>query len=346
MIIIVSINADIPMIPKMIWIRVGSGSYLLLRLATVLLLFALQITWAFPTGAGSCIGGEAAVGGGHLTRTNVVNTTFAALGIQVSIGGTIVTPGATFGLLIGDDPMVEIIATANPFRGALIRLEAKQGQTITGGLIPGINAQSASVCEAPVLGITHGDNDIKTSFSGVLKINNPGLTTLDITVVEVNRGEFSIYGYGFYDLVFLLPPSLPPTTAPVAPTLSPAPATDLPSTNTSFPATEKPITSAPVGRETNEPIIPTLSPIASTKPVFPSPAPSRVRTIEPTVDKDACSGKSGMGKGSKGKDGKSGMSCKKLKKKKKDKKSSKSKMKKINKGKGGKGQRDRAYLRL
>ena len=187
-----------------------------LLVATPLLLLLLPSgTSAFPGGAGSCVGGEPAVGGIHLLRPDVEETSFAARGIEILIGGTFVSPGQTFGVIQGSSHEVEIVATVNQFQGALIRLEPLQGQSVIGGLTPGMNAQDTMICEAPVQGITHINSELKSLFTGTLQIDELGQTTLDITVVEMNSATTSIYMYGGFNLVVIPPPAAPSAPVPI-----------------------------------------------------------------------------------------------------------------------------------
>jgi len=53
------------------------------------------LTQAFPTGAGGCVGGVAAVGGSHLSPATSVTGTLAEGGITVSIDSVALDPGVT-----------------------------------------------------------------------------------------------------------------------------------------------------------------------------------------------------------------------------------------------------------
>lgn len=243
----------------------------------------------FPFGAGSCIGGEAAVGGSHLLPAETISATFAERGIQVSIGGNIVTPDQTFGLLAGDSLEVEIVATQNQFRGALIRLEPLADQDVMGGLTPGTNAVLADICTDPVVGITHSDNELKESFSGTLMVDSLGEAVLDITIVEINSAASSIYMYGGYDIVFIPQPST--TGAPVGgSTPTTAPGITLAPVGGSTPTSAPAITFAPVGGSTptSAPAI-TFAPVGGSAPTsaptitFAPVAAAENQTISPTI---------------------------------------------------------------
>ena len=182
--------------------------------------FLITLCWTsrvvgFPLGAGSCDGGKAAVGGIHLTQPQTIQATFADRGIQVSIGGNTVTPGQTLELIAGDSYEVEITASRNEFRGALVRLEAKQGQSVIGALTPGSNAGLAELCQAPVVGISHTDNYLKSTFVGMLLVEAVVETTLDITIVEINSAQSSIYMYGGYSINFTDAPGASAFVCPV-----------------------------------------------------------------------------------------------------------------------------------
>jgi len=212
----------------------------------------------FPGGAGGCDGGGPAVNGSHLTRPETINATFAERGIEVFIEGNPVTPGETYGLQAGNSIEVEIVAAQNQFRGALIRLEPLAGQDVIGGLTPGTNASPAEICEAPVVGISHFDNLLKSSFSGTLQVDEPGETSLDITVVEINSAASSIYMYGGFNIVFFPPPTSVPATAPSVGTSVPTTTFAPVASGTTAPTT----TFAPVANGTTAPTT-TFAPVAS-----------------------------------------------------------------------------------
>lgn len=188
---------------RLVWEAV---QYWLPLLSVVIFCYASCVL-GFPTGAGSCIGGAAAVGGQHL-QPGAIAASFVDRGIGIAIGGTPVTPGQNLGLISGDELEVVITASTNLFRGALIRLEPGQGQSVLGGLTPGTNAAVATICQAPVVGITHFNNETKTTFTGTLRVETLGPATLDITVVEINSATQSIYMYGGYNIVFVSSPGV------------------------------------------------------------------------------------------------------------------------------------------
>jgi len=253
--------------------------------ATPLLLLLLPSgTNAFPGGAGSCVGGGPAVGGLHLLRPVVDETSFLARGIDILIGGTMVSPGQTFGVIQGSSLEVEIVATVNQFQGALIRLEPLQGQSVIGGLTPGVNAQDTMICADPVEGITHINSELKTLFTGTLQIDEPGQTRLDITVVEMNSADTSIYMYGGFNLVVIPPPAAPaapvPTPAPV-PVVVPVPVPALAET----PSPAQVATPSPAQVATPSPAqVATPSPaqVATPSPAqVATPSPAQVATPSP-----------------------------------------------------------------
>lgn len=146
---------------------------------------------AFPSGAGSCTGGKAAVGGPHTstaTGKTIKSNTLAAQKVTVTIAGKTYAAGTTISLKSNTNHAVKVSGIG--MKGVLVRLS-------TGTITAGTNAQTASVCTSPVVGITHKSNTVVGSYGGTIKI--PKATkgvTMDITIVYNANSKSSSYAYG------------------------------------------------------------------------------------------------------------------------------------------------------
>ena len=97
-----------------------------------LLFGALNEVDSFPTGAGGCAGGMAAVGGSHLGQSDgrvVSNSTLETGGVTVQIGNITLENNAPLDLTTIEDHTITIISTEFPIRGILIRVEADGADT-------------------------------------------------------------------------------------------------------------------------------------------------------------------------------------------------------------------------
>ena len=145
---------------------------------------------AFPSGAGGCMGGMAAVEGFHLDMSNgrpVVGGTLADGAIRVTVGDVLLDVDTVNEIPIGQDLLVGVEADDISFLGVLVRLQAPDGVDTTSALIPEANVGPASVCVPPVVGITHTNDDEKTMATGTLRFDEEidGIT-LDVTIVFLN----------------------------------------------------------------------------------------------------------------------------------------------------------------
>jgi len=145
---------------------------------------------AFPSGAGGCDGpGVPAVGGLHTDESNgrpVVQSTLADGAIEVTIGDLTLNPDSVNEIPVGEDLLIAVEALDIGYLGVLMRLQV-DGIDTEGALLPGANTQDASVCTAPVVGITHTDNEEKTLSTGTLRVDESfSGGVLDVTVVFIN----------------------------------------------------------------------------------------------------------------------------------------------------------------
>jgi hypothetical protein len=232
---------------------------------------------AYSNGAGSCAGSTAAVGGLHLESSGghaVVSGTLAGSGTVVTVGGTILDPssGQATTVPIGQDLLINVESGDVGYLGVLVRLEFPNDVDTTGALVAGANTKVASVCTAPVVGITHMNANEKKSSTGTIRLDEAvDGVNLDVTVVFANGASGSVYSYTGFILNFrtAAAPTLLPTSGAVdAPVVAPGPE----------PPAETP---GPTIRDSPAPTI-TLS--FTPPPLAGSPTPSEVdSTPGPTI---------------------------------------------------------------
>lgn len=231
----------------------------------------LRPSQAFRTGAGGCAGEGPAVGASHL---DYVDPTSGTATFDDRIGATGPIPSNVFfidGVAIqASSAPIELAAGAihtyeirapvdsgvvNPYRGFLVRLDAQSG---VGAAISGNGelTQVAAVCEEPAIGVTHVNNDNKTTTDGTFVYDEAGDVFMDVNIVFLNRDDaayfpfkgVSLFAHSTYTLRFTPQPSV-----------------------TEMPITPMPVTPAP-----------TLMPVTAPTPMpVPAPTPMPVMT-EPT----------------------------------------------------------------
>jgi hypothetical protein len=276
-----------------------------------LLVAAFREVNSFPTAAGGCAGGVAAVGGSHLGEVDarvVSNSTLETGGVFVQIGNITLDSTTPLDLAILEDHTIAIISTEFPIRGILIRVEA-DGADTSAILTPGLQTQPATACVAPIVGTTHIDSTDKSELTSVIRFDESlDSVILDITGVFVNSPSGSVYVYSRYIVNFVsttpstsVPSEAPtsneiPTVVPLTsmPTISPVEVeTEAPSASPLNVETQAP-TAAPISMQTASPtktpvaaetMIPTSSPIVTTKEptVSPLQAPSVTESPVPTA---------------------------------------------------------------
>lgn len=150
----------------------------------------LSLVDAYPSGAGGCMGGAAAVEGYHLDTADgrpVVGGTLADGAIRVTVGDVLLDANTVNEIPAGQDLLVGVEADDLSFLGVLVRLQAPDGVDTTGALIPGANVGPANACASPVVGFTHTDSEEKMMATGTLRLDeeSDGIT-LDVTIVFLN----------------------------------------------------------------------------------------------------------------------------------------------------------------
>jgi hypothetical protein len=159
-----------------------------------------HFTFAYPNGAGQCIGGRAAVGGEHLTLNPSETGSLVDGGLEVTVNDdtTLTENGGPYEIATNTDYTIAIgISSSGGFRGALIRASSDNGETdFTLQAADDFGQEATSVCtDDGVLGVTHVTNDIKPSLSATLNVAFVGTITLDITVVQAANGNDGSYYY-------------------------------------------------------------------------------------------------------------------------------------------------------
>jgi hypothetical protein len=175
---------------------------MLSRLVILSSLFAGGVL-AYPSGAGSCVGGQSAVGGSHLGASlrkegslEMGSLTFAINGISLMSDTTMDIPigmSHTWTLSVDMDGF-----QARPFKGFLVRLNGG-GVGVEDALDMAISRQNSMIQPAQacddiegVAGVTHVDSEEKTCVSGVLLLDEAADGMIfDITVVIENNSTKS-----------------------------------------------------------------------------------------------------------------------------------------------------------
>ena len=226
---------------------------------------------AAPSGAGACPGGQAAVGGPHLSQGLVSTGALSVGGLSLDVDGVVVAEGGTITMTEGvpttftvmGGPATALASTSPPpgnFRGFLIRAEANSAMSEWTVALTDPNVSEAAACAstANLVGITHNSRVDKTSATGQLTLDGAeaGTTgTIDVTVVIENGGGISTYYYSGYTLEVVA--GATPTDAPLDPTDAPLDPTDAPVDPTDAPVDP---TDAPVD-PTDAPVDPTDAPV-------------------------------------------------------------------------------------
>jgi len=240
---------------------------------------------AFPGGAGGCgTGDSAAAAGPH-----------GAASGDMSSGGYSVDLSTD-----GNDITVELTA-ASAFRGFLFRMEDVQVSDFEGAI-----AQEASVCSAPVVGVTHTSRADKTSTSATFTAPGPGTFDLEVTVVE----SFPTHFYERFSVTIEAPP--PDTDAPVAAPVDPATEAPVqppvaPPVEASVEAPVDPPVAAPVDPPVAVPVDPPVEPPVSPPLALKEPE-EQVKQADGSASKGGKRSKGGKGgkKSESGKGGKGG----------------------------------------
>jgi PDZ domain len=210
------------------------------------LLVTIQVH-AYPTGAGSCPSGIAAVNGTHLNIENnkvilggrlvdhdiivtIDNDNDSDTTILVPYNRTTTTATLNPSLYVKTPYTISVSSTQSTYTGVLIRMEVPfTGSSFSNNvtLLPLTNTQVSFPClllDSNIMGITHFNNTFKQVHSGIMEVDQTiENVILDITVVMVNNANVSVYGYDRFLLNFIDPtvPSTPSSTS--SSTIAPTP---------------------------------------------------------------------------------------------------------------------------
>lgn len=191
---------------------------------------------AFSTGAGSCVGGQAAVSGLHL-ENSPSRITFAEAGLGFFINDYLIDESNTannneafqtirvgglydfvLGLVKDDDGSYE------PFKGALIRISQGDETSMANFISESafstkpFNSQISDQCDGvDALGVTHFNDSLKTSLGGQFDTSSFNEISIDITVVfSNNETAGSKFAYQSY-VIGVVPMETTPTEIPQQP---------------------------------------------------------------------------------------------------------------------------------
>jgi len=206
----------------------------LLSASSVSFLPPSSLVSAFPSQAGGCEAGRPAVDGKHLENENGVeeytlserDLTFSINNVTMNSAGN-----SAFKVRTGGDYLFQVTSREDrPFRGALIRVQQQNNEIFK--FVPvGVEAQDTLACVGSAIGVTHRNNNPKTTIGGLFSTNSTqGDIFIDVTVVDRNDDDVgSIFSYTRYQIGVVSPsvsPTSPPTTLKTfRPTQTPSPTT-------------------------------------------------------------------------------------------------------------------------
>lgn len=192
-----------------------------------------------------------------------------------------------------------VLGTRYAYKGCLIRLESLDAQDLYAALLPSSNMGPALACvfgddsaaatntNPTVTGLTHTDRRLKQIHSGVLRMSDPGVVVLDITIVGMNNASASIYAFSSYPIQFVVPRkdttatntttvAETRTVAPTSPTIIENTESDNITTTTTTSPSATPVTANPTVSPTNS------SSSSSLTPTTAAPSSSPVATAAPS----------------------------------------------------------------
>jgi hypothetical protein len=239
----------------------------------------IRVVSGFPSGAGGCTGGEAAVGGVHLTRPETANGTLAQTGITVAIDGTPLEVNKTLTFLPNTDLEITIEGTDFDFKGFLMRVQAPTGYDTTDVILPNDDfAKVADACSAPITGITHVDSSDKPIATGVVNFpEEVDSVDFDITVVFLNDVNRSAFAYSRFTASFRQTSQVPVASiSPISPSAPTPPSSPITPNATATPSLPTAPSAPATPSSPNTPSAPTTP----SAPITPNtPTLSRTPTI-------------------------------------------------------------------
>ena len=175
-----------------------------LVLAIAIALFSPTAT-AFPSGAGGCAGGQAAVSGSHLESLVVETGTLREQNVELLINGVLLeSGGSAMEIPIGVDHTWELRTrgvNTTGFRGYLMRLDGGFPAIDTSDTLQPIPGQAGRVQVADTVcvgvgSVTHRSRVLMNSVTGYLRFDEVSTNVdLDVTIVFQNTNGLSKYSY-------------------------------------------------------------------------------------------------------------------------------------------------------
>ena len=128
---------------------------------------------AYPSAAGSCAAGPQAVGGPHLTSSNITTGALSQGGFIVTLGSDMVLDSLVAATFPTNVPTTITISGSRAFRGFLMRLGETEAPTDSAFSIgTSSDIQISTLCAAveQVGGVTHTSNAQKNSVTATLTL--------------------------------------------------------------------------------------------------------------------------------------------------------------------------------
>jgi hypothetical protein len=195
-------------------------SYYAFALITILTI--QRTVHALPGGAPVCTAGASAPGEPHFLPEpgkTIATGPLEDAGFIVTIDGVLLEPGVPLDVQAYEDLQVVMTSSSGiqPFKGALM-VVSKEGLDTRGAFIEtGLSGlQLNFICEFDFTrsGVTHLNNDIKTSVSATMRFTeNIADLLFDANIVVVNNAQESFYYYTGYT-INVVGATSPPTRAP------------------------------------------------------------------------------------------------------------------------------------
>jgi hypothetical protein len=187
------------------------------------------------------------VQGPHRSADTTVTGFLEDGAVVVTLNGETLYPVVQASFTVGEDHVLTVSGGA--FRGILVRLEADNGVDTSAALSEDSNLlRDASVCTAPVVGITHNSNAVKNEAEVILRLDEASEVSLDITVVILLDSAESIYYYSAFALAAVDPSeadsSVPSGAPSELPSSSPVSASDAPSLSPSVLPSSSPVSAS------------------------------------------------------------------------------------------------------
>jgi hypothetical protein len=200
------------------------SSFLLSLMALLGFAFLQGGIHAYETGAQTCRGQLPAVLDADLdaySRT-IDAGFFADAGISLKIANITLDPRSKIITEFPTGSNLPVVVTASklPIRGILLRIARVDEVSAKGALTAGPLLETASVCQAPVTGVTNKDYTAKPNVTATVRFNETTFALLEVTVVLVDSPEAFAFVYDSFALGFVAPPKPAPVVVKPTPVAS------------------------------------------------------------------------------------------------------------------------------